>query len=40
MEALDELKEMCENNDGNIREIVQRLVRTYHPAEQAMCHAG
>ena len=32
MDALRELKLACENNDENIRRLVQSLVRTYHPA--------
>lgn len=32
MDALRELKLACENNDENIRQLVQSLVRTYHPA--------
>ena len=42
MEALDELRDACENNDEHIRDLVQSLVRTYHPmqAEKQVCHAG
>lgn len=40
MEALNELREASENNDADIRGIVKKFVRTYHPTEEKICQAA
>ncbi len=40
MDALNELKTASENNDENIRRMVQSLVRTYHPVDGGVCQTA
>ena len=40
MDALNELKTASENNDENIRRMVQSLVRTYHPVNGGVCQTA
>ena len=40
MEAVNELKTASENNDENIRRMVQSLVRTYHPVDGGVCQTA
>ena len=40
MEGLDELEDACMDNNGDIRELVCRMVCTYHPAGKNVCQSA